>query len=121
VIEHILEYLEQAGIAISLFAVAVIIVGFAASTVRYGWRFRDSERKQNFNRFKIELGKALMLGLEILILADVIETITVTPNYQSLGVLAGIVIVRTVVSWTLTLETEGCWPWQTPIEDQENA
>ena len=119
--EQILGYLEQAGVAISLFAVAVIIIGFAMSAWHYGRRFRDTEREQNFSRFKVELGSALMLGLEILILADVIETITVTPTFQSLGVLGGIVIVRTAVSWTLTLETEGRWPWQPPVEDQRNA
>jgi uncharacterized membrane protein len=119
--EQILGYLEQAGVAISLFAVAVIIIVFVMSAWHYGRRFRDTEREQNFSRFKVELGSALILGLEILILADVIETITVTPTFQSLGVLGGIVIVRTAVSWTLTLETEGRWPWQPPVEDQGNA
>lgn len=119
--EQILEYLEKAGIAISLFAVAVIIVGFAIAAWRYARRFRESTQENNFKLFKVELGGALMLGLEILVLADVIETITVSPTFRSLAVLAAIVVVRTAVSWTLTLETEGRWPWQDPIEDQGNA
>ena len=49
----------------------------------------------------------------------VIETITVTPTFESLAFLAAIVIVRTAVSWTLTLETEGRWPWQVSTEDQD--
>ena len=119
--EQILEYLEKAGIAISLFAVAVIIVGFAVAAWRYARRFRETTHDNNFKLFKVELGGALMLGLEILVLADVIETITVTPTFLSLAFLAGIVVVRTAVSWTLTLETEGRWPWQAPVEDQERA
>ncbi len=119
--EQILEYLEKAGIAISLFAVAVIIVGFALAAWRYARRFRETERKQNFGRFKIELGGALMLGLEILVLADVIETITVSPTFLSLAFLAGIIVVRTAVSWSLMLEIEGRWPWQAAVEDQGNA
>jgi len=119
--EQILEYLEKAGIAISLFAVAVIIVGFAIAAWRYTRRFRETTQENNFKLFKIELGSALMLGLEILVLADVIETITVSPTILSLAFLAAIIVVRTAVSWTLTLETEGRWPWQAPIEDQGNA
>jgi len=119
VTEQILEYLEKAGYAISLFAVAVIIVGFAIAAWRYARRFRGTTQENNFEQFKVELGSALMLGLEILVLADVIETIAVTPTFVSLALLAAIVIVRTVVSWSLTLETEGCWPWQVPVEDEE--
>ena len=120
-IEQILEYLEKAGSAISLFAVAVIIVGFAVAAWRYARRFRETTQENNFNLFKIELGGALLLGLEILVLADVIETITVAPTYRSLAILAVIVVVRTVVSWNLTLTTEGRWPWQASTEDQGNA
>ena len=113
---EILEYLEKAAVFISLFAVAVIFVGFAASVWRYAHRFIETDRKDNFNLFKVELGKVLILGLEILILADIIETITVTPTFKSLAVLATIVVVRTVVSSTLTLEIEGRWPWQAENE-----
>jgi uncharacterized membrane protein len=117
--EQILEYLEKAGYAISLFAVAVIIVGFSIAAWRYARRFREMTQENNFDLFKIELGGVLMLGLGILVLADVIETITVTPTFLSLALLAAIVIVRTSVSWSLTLETEGRWPWQAPVEDEE--
>ncbi len=120
-IEQILEYLEKADIVISLFGVAVIIVGFALSAWHYARRFREMTQENNFNLFKVELGGALLLGLEILILAEVIETITVTPTLRSLAILAAIIVVRTAVSWNLTLTTEGCWPWQAPIEDQGNA
>ncbi len=120
-LEQILRYLDQAGVAISLFAVAVIIAGFALASGRYALRFREAAPAQNFSSFKIELGHALLLGLEILVLADVIETITVTPTFASLGVLAFLVIVRTAVSWTLTLEIEGRWPWQPPNEEQGHA
>ena len=120
-IEHILEILEKFGNAISLFAVAVIIIGFAVSSGRYAAHFRKTTHEDNFKRFKVELGSALLLALEILVLADVIETITVTPTFLSLAFLTAIVIIRTAVSWTLTLETEGRWPWQGPVEEKESA
>ncbi|MDX2315322.1 MAG: DUF1622 domain-containing protein [Gammaproteobacteria bacterium] len=118
-IEQILRYLELAGMAISVVAVAVIVGGFALAAARYSLHFRELSRSQNFARFKIDLGRALILGLEILIFADVIETITVTPTFQSLAFLASIVVVRTAVSWTLTLEIEGRWPWQPPVAEEQ--
>ena len=120
--EHILEYLELSAGAINLFAVLVIIVGFTLAAGRYGLHYRKGTLEQNFSQFKVDLGSALTLGLEILILADVIETITVTPTYQSLGILAFLVVIRTLVSWTLILEIEGHWPWQGSTgDDAEQA
>ncbi len=119
--EQVLGYLEHAGTAITLFAVVVIVAGFAQAAVRYARRWREREPKQNFKLFKIDLGQALTLALEMLVLADVIETITVKVTFQSLAVLAFLVVVRTVLSWTLTLEIEGRWPWQAPAEDEAHA
>jgi len=117
--EQVLRYLEQAGMSISVAAVAVIVGGFALAAARYALHFRGLSRSQNFGRFKIELGRALILGLEILILADVIETITVKPTFASLAFLAAIVVIRTAVSWSLTLEIEGRWPWQPPVAEEQ--
>jgi uncharacterized membrane protein len=121
IVIEILEYLEKAGVVISLFAVALIVAGFVRAAWRYARRIVDTAREDNFNAFKVELGGSLLLGLEILVLADVIETITVTPTFESLAYLAAIVVVRTAVSWTLTLETEGRWPWQVLTEDRDGA
>ena len=63
-IEPAIEFLENAGIAISLFAVAVIVVGFAVAAWRYARRFRNTTHDDNFNVFKGELGIALLVGLE---------------------------------------------------------
>ncbi len=120
-VEVMLGYLEQAGVVIGLSAVAVIVVGFALAAARYTFRFRKVNLEQNFKQFKVDLAHALTLGLEILVLADVIETITVEITFQSLAVLAFLVVVRTIVSWTLVLEAEGRWPWQASAEEQEHA
>ena len=115
-LEVALEYLEKAAAMISLVAVAVIVVGFALAAVRAAFRSRQWAAERKFQSFKIELGSALMLGLEIIVLADIIETITVEPTFQSLALLAFLVVARTIVSWTLTLEIEGHWPWQGCVE-----
>ena len=100
---------------------AVIVAGFAQAAGRYVLRFPGQKLEQNFEAFKIELGRVLLLGIEILVLADVIETITVKPTFSSLAVLAFLVVVRTLMSWTLTLEIEGHWPWQASAEDEGHA
>ena len=115
--EQILGYLEQAGAAISLAAVLVIVGGFLLAAGRFFADDRKLGPKPAFNRFKVGLGRPLLLGLEILVLADVIETITVTPTVASLSALGILVVVRTAVSWTLTLEVEGHWPWQSAGQD----
>jgi uncharacterized membrane protein len=97
---------------ISLVGVAVIVGGFLLAAGRYAAQFRQLGPARDFVQFKIRLGQALMLGLSILIVADVIETITTKPTFTSLTVLACLVVVRTIISWTLFLEVEGRWPWQ---------
>lgn len=111
-VEQIVESLELASRAISLVAVLVIVVGFLRAAVRYAAALRELGPEQSFGRFRVELGRPLLLGLEILVVADVIETITTTPTFGSLVALGILVVIRTAVSWTLTLEVEGNWPWQ---------
>jgi uncharacterized membrane protein len=119
--EQILEYLDYAGHGMNLFAVAVILVGFAMAAGHYAWKFRAYGPERDFKQFKIELGRALTLALEILVLADVIDTITTEPSFLSLSVLAFLVVIRTILSWTLTLETEGRWPWQPESPDPNDS
>ena len=97
---------------ISLAGVAVIVGGFFLAAGRYIAGFRAKGPAEVFAQFKVQLGQALILGLEILVVADVIETITTKPTVQSLALLAFLVAMRTIVSWTLFLEVEGRWPWQ---------
>jgi uncharacterized membrane protein len=63
-------------------------------------------------KFRSSLGRAILLGLEFLIAADIINTVAVTPTLMSVAVLAGIVAIRTFLSFSLELEIEGRWPWQ---------
>lgn len=109
--------MEQAAEAISLSGVAVIVGGFLLAAGRYTADYRKLELAQAFQHFKIRLGQALMLGLEILVVADVIETIATKPTFKSLAFLASLVFIRTIVSWTVALEVEGRWPWQPSEED----
>ena len=57
------------------------------------------------------LGRVILLGLEILIIADIVRTIIVDPTLESVGVLGLIVVIRIVLSFSLEIEMYGVWPW----------
>jgi hypothetical protein len=65
-----------------------------------------------YRRFRQEVGRAILLGLELLIAADIIRTVVISPTLKSVAVLSGIVLVRTFLSFTLEVELTGMWPWQ---------
>jgi uncharacterized membrane protein len=67
-----------------------------------------------YERYKLALGRALSLGLEFLVAADVIKTVTTAPTFTNIGVLAAVIGTRTFLSWSLVVEMEGRWPWQPP-------
>ena len=68
---------------------------------------------------KIFIGKALQLGLEFLVAADIVKTVTVNLTREGIVSLGLLILVRTFLSWSITLEIEGCLPWQ--IANSERA
>jgi len=103
------HWLHVVGNGIEVFGVVVIVVGVGWSTFLY-LRHRTAERV--YEAYKIRIGRSLLLGLEVLVAADIVKTIALELTFMSLGLLAGLVLVRTFLSWTLVLEIEGRWPWQ---------
>jgi uncharacterized membrane protein len=68
-----------------------------------------------------DLGRAILLGLEVLVAADIIRTVAFTPTMESVLILAMIVAIRTFLSWSLALELEGRWPWQAALTAKADA
>ena len=106
--EHIIEKL---GIAMDVFGVAVIIIGVVGVTGAYLAHLR-TDPAAAYHRYRRSLGRSILLGLEVLVAADIIRTVAVKPTFTTVGVLAVIVAVRTFLSWSLEVELEGRWPWQ---------
>jgi len=96
------------GSGIEIFGVLVIVTGIAWSTFR---QLRQGISEQESDVYKIRIGRSLLLGLELLVAADIVKTIAHELTPLSLGLLAGLVLVRTFLSWTLVLEIDGRWPW----------
>lgn len=112
--------LEMIGVGIDVLGVCVICVGIVVAFWKY-FQTRTQASSQHridpYRRLKIDIGLALLLGLEVLVAADIVKTVAVEPTFDSLGVLGLLVIIRTFLSWTLVLEIEGHWPWQSKQED----
>jgi uncharacterized membrane protein len=105
------EIIESIGKVIDAVGVAVIVIGAVAAAVLTLARLRRRE-SDVYRSFRQQLGRSILLGLELLVAADIIRTVAVTPTLESVGVLAGIVVIRTFLSWSLELEITGAWPWQ---------
>ena len=83
---------------------------------RHVGRLRRDE-PNNYRRFRQQLGRSILLGLELLVAADIIRTVAVTPTVTSVVVLGGIVVIRTFLSFSLELEITGRWPWQKQLPE----
>ena len=70
---------------------------------------KDVER---YLRLRHDIGRAILLGLEVLVAADIVRSVTLAPTMDGLTVLATLVVIRTFLSWSLALELDGRWPWQ---------
>lgn len=72
-----------------------------------------------YSAFRQRIGRGLVLGLEVLVAADIVETVAIQPTFENIGVLALIVAVRTFLGWSLEVELEGRWPWRRPKTGKE--
>jgi len=97
--------------AIEVVGVLVILGGAAAATIRFVASWVSAGLEVSYREYRQHLGRAILLGLEFLVAADIINTVAVDPTFRSVGVLAGIVIIRTFLSVSLEVEIEGRWPW----------
>jgi uncharacterized membrane protein len=114
VMEMIKHAIEWIALGIELLAVAVIAGGviflaITRGTVRYLFRLGEAGAYESYRH---QLGKALLLGLELLVAADVIRTVALEPTLNNVAILGLLVVVRTFLSWSMSVEIEGSWPWQ---------
>jgi uncharacterized membrane protein len=92
--------------------VAVILVGGSLATIRFLTAWFATSLDSSFRAYRRDIGRAILLGLEFLVAADIINTVAIDPSLRSVAVLAGIVLIRTFLSFSLEVEIEGRWPWE---------
>ena len=117
--ELILQWIEVAALAIEVLAVVIIVAAIFYSMARFSIQavFHPARRLEDrYGQLKASLGRSLLLGLEILVAADIVRTVALEATLQSVLVLGLLVLIRTFLSWALVVEIEGRWPWQPPRE-----
>jgi uncharacterized membrane protein len=92
--------------------IAIIVLGTLGATLVALWQvLQGRSGEKAFTLYRSNLGRAILLGLEFLVAADIISTVAIEPSLQSLLILGGIVLIRTFLSFSLEVEIEGRWPW----------
>jgi len=100
---------------------AVILLGVAISTIVFLVRVWQTGFLANYRDYRANLGRGILIGLELLIAADILKSVVVDPTLQGIAVLGGIVVIRTFLSISLDVEINGHWPWETTRLSMEPA
>jgi uncharacterized membrane protein len=108
VLGHTAEIVAGAFEAAGIATMALGAITGAAQTARA----RPSTWKLAVRDYRQRLGRAIVLGLEFLVAADILRTVRAVPTLQEVAVLGAIVVIRTILSFSLEVELEGRWPWQ---------
>ena len=106
-ITDVVKVVEAVGAGIMIVGGLGAFVGFARRTLR-------RSGTDAYERLRRDLGRSILLGLEVLIIADIVRTIIVDPTFESVAVLGVIVVIRIVLSFALEVEIDGAWPWRRP-------
>ena len=103
------EAVEAAGLVIDAAGVLIVVLGVLFASVRF---VTGSAQADRYGRMRQDLGRAILLGLELLVAADIIRTVALEPTLDNVLILGVVVLIRTFLSMSLQVELEGRWPWQ---------
>jgi uncharacterized membrane protein len=112
-VSHVVKVVEGVGAGIMVGGALGAFALFAQQVSR------GSERA--YQQLRENVGRVILLGLEVLIIADIIRTIVVEPSLESVGVLGIIVVIRILLSFSLEVEIDGAWPWRRARAESDGA
>jgi len=121
------DWIALASTLIELLGVAIVVVGVGLATFGF---LREMLHRSNrtvargnvlSEVMRAQVGRTLLIGLEILVAADIIQTVALDPTLEHIATLGLLVLVRTFLSWSIILELEGRWPWQKESGREERA
>jgi uncharacterized membrane protein len=112
------EWIELASMGIEALAVAIIVGSVTFGSIRFLLHL-SRQTPDPFRSYKELIGRSLLLGLEFLVAADIIRTVALELTPRNIGMLGALVAIRTFLSWSIVVETEGHWPWR-PEPDRDS-
>ena len=102
--------------------IAVLVIGAILAFVLYLKTLpRRRDTPTAYSDLRRDLGKIILVGLELLVAADIIRSVAIDPTFATVGVLGLIVLIRTFLSWSLEVEVNGRWPWQSSRSPKEDS
>jgi uncharacterized membrane protein len=105
VISNLVKGVEAVGAGIMVIGGLVFLAAFVRDAAD------DVKKRGSYERLRRNLGRCILLGLEVLIVADIVRTILVDPTFESVTVLGIVVLIRILLSFSLEVEIDGTWPW----------
>lgn len=114
-------WVERAALAVEVLAAVMIFVFVVVATL--AWLVRSVAARDTlittYESYRRRLGRSLLVGLEILVAADIIRTVVLDSSLRSMAGLGLLVVIRTFLSWSIILEIEGRWPWQATADARD--
>ncbi len=112
-IERFTPLISNIGFAVEAFGVLIIVLGILRAIAIYGMRYlRNRAEGDLYVGLRGDIGRTLMMGLEFLVAGDIIRTVVIAHSISDVAALGLLVVIRTVLVFTIHLEVEGRWPWQ---------
>jgi uncharacterized membrane protein len=106
------EYVAYVVKMVETVGIAIMVIGGLAAFVAFVPAALDAERRRgSYEQLRRMFGRCILLGLEVLIVADIVRTVVVDQTFESVVVLGAIVVIRIVLSFSLEVEIDGTWPW----------
>lgn len=115
------QLLEPVALLLEVAGVAAILIATLIATFTFARALRRGEAKTAYEQYRANLGRGILLGLEFLVGADIIATVTAPLTWESVGLLGAIVVIRTLLSFSLETEIEGVAPWRRRDADRNAA
>lgn len=115
IVSGAVSVVEAAGALIMIVGGLWVLVAYLVDTAR------PESRPTSYQKLRRSLGRVILLGLEVLIIGDIVRTIIVDPTIESVAVLGMIVVIRIVLSFSLEVEIDGAWPWSRWRVDRPGA
>ncbi len=106
------EIMDYVSRGFEVAGIAVLVVGFLSGVVRSLHAYFTGRSEASYGILRRYFGRSILLGLEILVAADLIRTVAVDPTWENVLVLGLIVLIRTFLSFSLEVEMDGVWPWR---------
>jgi len=122
---EIRDLMELASLGVEILAVVIMVFFIIVGTVR--WVVQSTKKlgdasvknvRVAYEAYRLVLGKAMLIGLELLVAADIIRTVALDLTLLNIKLLGALVVVRTFLGWSIVVELEGRWPWQEKKESE---